>query len=272
MRTLFLQVRIPEVQWVEYENGRCFRLSVYLPEGEPTHQVFSSLQSSLSSQIALTRRKLKQADWLEAWKKDIRAFPLTSTLDVVPVWAQKSYRPRRGRRAILLETTLAFGTGLHETTRFMAGMIESCSGQFSSFLDVGTGSGLLAMVAFYCEARQVDILDIDEQCLATAEQNLTGNGLAARQVYRCDFSEFPARKKYDFIAANLFSHDLISLRKKLWQHVNTRKYLAISGISLKNLSDVRQAFATLPLKCRKVRRGRKWAAILYQKISKKDVR
>ena len=104
-------------------------------------------------------RRLAPKDWLTLWKSQWRPAVLTKQLDVVPVWYQNKYKPRRGRDYILMDTLLSFGTGLHETTRFMAQFIEDQRGKFSSFLDIGTGTGILSLIARKYGAR--DVLGID---------------------------------------------------------------------------------------------------------------
>ena len=73
----------------------------------------------------------------------------------MPVWYRDKYKPVPGRDYILMDTLLSFGTGLHETTQCMAQFIEDKKGKFESFLDIGTGTGILALVALKHGAKDV---------------------------------------------------------------------------------------------------------------------
>jgi len=255
---------------VEYAQGQTRKLSVYFSEPAKVEGFLARFDKLKLQGVRYRAKTLQFADWLEAWKKNIKPCALTKKFDVVPVWAEDKYRqqPREGRRTpIYLDTTMAFGTGLHETTRFMTEFIEKYQGKFVSCLDVGTGSGILALIAFHCGAKHVDAVDIDPECLKTARQNLARNGFRFNQLNCADFRGFSRQKKYDFVAANLFTQDLIALRQKLVSCVNSGKFLAISGIALSNLPLLRKSFRGLPLRCMRIKKGKKWAAILFQKTS-----
>jgi len=269
---VWLKAGVSEEDVVEYSDNRTFQASVYFSARREAERILRHLDIPRQSRIRVVKKFLKSADWLAAWKKNIKPFRLTKTFDVVPAWTVPARKKRknssgtsRGRRKILLDTTMAFGTGLHETTRFMAVLIESRAGGFKTFLDVGTGSGLLSIVASYGGAKQVDAIDIDQHCLTVAKQNLARNGFAFRRCYKGDFLTHSARRQYDFVAANLFTRDLLAMRDQLFRRVKPGKFLAVSGIALENLSALKKSFGSLPLRCRRVERGKKWAAVLYQR-------
>src|SRR6185503_4769445 len=96
--------------------------------------------------VSCRLKSIQSQDWQEKWKEDFKPFRLTDRIDVSPVWHRKRYKPK-GREVVYIDTVLAFGTGLHETTRFMSQFIELCRGQFESFFDIGTGSGILSIIA-----------------------------------------------------------------------------------------------------------------------------
>ncbi len=207
---------------------------------------------------------LSPAHWRDVWKKEIHPFQLTRRFDVVPCWNRESYQPGT-RCPIYLDTILSFGTGLHETTRFMAELIEQCAGRFRTFLDIGTGTGLLAIIAARCGADTVWGIDIDEQSVVNAQQNMQRNGLAFDWCAAMDARSFSSRRKFDFTAANVITDELIAMKAKLIATVKPGKYLAVSGIALDSLRRFQTAFRDDRLRCRKIIKGRKWCALLYQK-------
>jgi len=216
--------------------------------------------------IKVRQRSLAPKDWLTLWKTQWKPAPLTRKLDVVPVWYKDKYKVRRGRDYILMDTLLSFGTGLHETTQFMAQFIENAQGKFRSFLDIGTGTGILALVAIKYGAQDVLGIDIGQLSVQAARDNMKANQLFF-DVKMADIKKYRSQITYDLVAANLITEDLIENSQKILSFVKEDGLLAVSGISLENLSKLRKAFSLLPLKCLKVSKGKQWSGLLYQKLT-----
>ncbi len=238
-------------------------LSVFFAGKERAVSLHEKLRRMRLKNIDFRLRPLESEDWQDKWKEDFKPFRLTRFVDIAPLWHKKNYRSPR--RIIYIDTVLAFGTGLHETTRYMARFIERCRGRFDSFLDVGTGTGILSALAFVYGASRVEAIDIDKNCLNVAKTNLSANGFKFDTIKAIDFARLKTKAKFDFIAANLISQDLIRFRRKLCALVRKGKYLAVSGISRENLPVLQKAFRGLPLRCLKVCKGRKWTAVLFQR-------
>ena len=165
-----------------------------------------------------------------------------------------------------IDTSYAFGTGLHATTRFMAQFAESCEGKYLSFIDIGTGTGILALMALKCGAKQVTAIDLTKDIIEIANMNFKENGYIHQRAQAINFEKFNTKKKYDYVAANLVTIDLIHFSKKLLRLVNQGRYLAVSGISHMNYPLFRKTFDQLPLKCIKCEKADGWYALLYKRI------
>ncbi len=239
-------------------------LKVFSPRPEPLRKrllLFKRLDvPGLKAGLSMLRPK----DWLTLWKTSWRPSRLTKTLDVVPRWHRRNYRPVDGRDFIVMDTVLSFGTGLHETTQMVAQFIEDCRGLFSSFLDIGTGTGILTMVALKNGVRRVLAIDNGELSVQACKSNFKANRLRAT-VKRKDIAKFHPACVFDFVAANLITHDLITNRHRILALVKPGGYLAVSGISLHKLGIFRRAFKPLPLTSLKTIKGQKWAGLLYQR-------
>lgn len=216
------------------------------------------------SGVKVNQRRLAPKDWLTLWKRQWKPAPLTKKLDVVPVWYKNKYKPQRKRDYILMDTLLSFGTGLHETTRIMAQFIENKEGHFKSLLDIGTGTGILALVALKYGAQDVLGIDIGPLSVQAAHDNMKANKLFFK-VKKADIKKYHSHDTYDFVAANLITADLIEHAQKIISFVKNGGLLAVSGISLDNLNKLRKAYSSLPLKCIKVFKGKQWSGLLYQK-------
>jgi ribosomal protein L11 methyltransferase len=246
---------------VEEELRQQRIVSVYLLDRRAALVLRAAVKSACFPGAALFWKVHRASDWSTQWKKGWKPFALTRRLQLIPLWQDSRFCPKT-RAPVFLETTNAFGTGLHETTRFTAQLIEGLSGQFDSFLDVGTGSGILAIVALKCGARRVTGVDIDPSAVKVARQNLKVNGLMCVLRAR-DLNDFNASRPFDCVAANLVSMDLIEFRDRIISFVRPGGHLIVSGISLPNIARVKKAFAQKGLRLIRVLKGREWSAIQF---------
>ena len=249
---------------VEQDGLEGVTLSVYTASRSAALYIKKTLVKFRLKNVAIKLKVLKGADWLTKWKSTFKPFMLTRRMEVIPLWLKGRYRPRR-KGAIYLDTSLAFGTGLHPTTRFMVSLIERLQGQFESFLDIGTGTGILSIFALHQGAKACACLDISKDAVATARVNLTKNGYSHVKPVCCSIEKYKKKTQFDFVAANLITHDLISFHKQILPFVKPKKYLAVSGISIKNYPAFRRVFDRLPLRCLKIMKEEGWTAVLYQK-------
>ena len=250
---------------IEQELDGQLKLAFYCQDQKTAESYVSQLGLIQLKGLKVTSGVLYQDDWLTRWKKDWKPFRLTRQIDVVPVWCKDQYKFGK-RDYILLDTISSFGTGLHETTRFMAQFIDNLRGQFQSCLDVGTGTGILALVALKGGAKEVHAIDFDDMCVSAAKVNFKANGYDDANIKKKDLSKMNSKKTYDCVFANLVTHDLIQMKLNILSLVKPGGWLAVSGISLENLSDLKKGFSPLPLRCVKMIKGKYWSALLYRRI------
>lgn len=122
-------------------------------------------------------RELAEADWTEAWKRQYHLQHIGRRTVIVPAW--EAHAPAAGEIVIRLEPGMAFGTGLHPTTRLCLAALEEHLVAHDDVLDVGTGSGILSIAAAKLGARSVLALDADRSAVTVARENVTLNGVAA---------------------------------------------------------------------------------------------
>ncbi len=250
---------------VEEEGRTVCALSLYVSDKSLADRLAALFGSSRIAGARAFCRVHRERDWASRWKEGWKPFSLTRKFHVIPLWQESRDCPA-GKSPIFLDTTNAFGTGLHETTRFTARIIDRLAGRFTSFLDVGTGSGILAIVALRCGATQCVGIDIDPGAVKVARQNLKANQLTCR-LKACDVNDFRPRTRFDLVAANLVSSDLISFRDRLISFVRPGGHLVVSGISLENMDRVERSFALAGVHPDRVVKGREWSAMLFKSLS-----
>ncbi|MFP4473175.1 MAG: 50S ribosomal protein L11 methyltransferase [Candidatus Omnitrophota bacterium] len=246
-----------------HDQGQTY-LSVYFSE-DSSAGAFAQQIRALSSDITVDVRRWEDAQWRDKWKESLRPFPLGKNFMVVPVW-HADHADCGSRTPICLDTVLSFGTGEHETTRFTAEYVEEYAGGVSNFLDAGTGTGLLAVLAAKCGARTVWAVDIDLNSINTAQANARANGVVLDRCEQLDIREIPDDHSFDFIAANIITDELIALKGTLLNILAPGGYLALSGISLGNLERLCSCYDGDARLCRcGIKTGKEWAALLYQR-------
>ena len=241
------------------EDGKTFLL-VYDQRQKSLENVAGFLiqHGFLKKEVVISR--LRESDWKTKWKKDFQALQLTGKIMVVPTWQKKKFLKNKSEK-IYIDSTVAFGTGLHSTTQFMARLIEKQEGAFESFLDIGTGTGILTLVALKNGARQVKAIDIDKEAVKVAKANFIQNGYNPSVVYCRNIQFLKGIKAVDFVAANLMTQDLIKFKKQILATVKPGKFLAVSGISVQNLPLLVKTFRLLPLTSETILKNKEWSAV-----------
>ncbi len=238
-------------------------VSFYLSAAGEAERIRAILARLFRRGVHFSLRVLPEDSWKTRWKRYCRPFQLTPSLRVIPAWGRSGKAfPRQGQ--LLLDTTSAFGTGLHPTTRMMASLIERSGKRLGDFLDVGTGSGILTLAALRCGATRATAIDSDRDAVATARLNMGRNRCAGVRVLRAALESFPARRRFDFVAANLLTDDLLRLRGKLCRLVRPGGALAVSGILKENYPRLRRGFGGSGLRCERVLFQKNWCALLWR--------
>lgn len=196
--------------------------------------------------IAAQPRRFEQRDWVNFWKGRFRTLDVGARLRIQPVWEKRRPVPR-GRIRIWLDPGLSFGTGEHFTTRFCLEQIDRLVGEgiCRSVLDVGTGSGILAMAAVKLGARPVSAFDCDPQAIRHARANARLNRIESRVRFSVrDLTRSgPPKRRFDLVCANVYSRLLTGHAADLANVA--RRFLVLSGIREAEVDTVANAYAAL---------------------------
>lgn len=179
--------------------------------------------------------------WRDAWKEHYRPFAIAPGVIVRPPWEKYDAKP--GEMVLELEPGRAFGTGLHETTRLVARALEEHKAALKdvTLLDIGCGSGVLALIALCLGAKDAIAVDIDADSIEVTKENAERNGLAARiDASTTDIAD--VKLVSPFVVANIEARVLIPLASEIARHVTAGGVLFLSGILVPQTDDVRAAY------------------------------
>ncbi len=203
-------------------------------KGETTYLIYSydDISDILNElNIEYTSTHADETGWEDKWKEYIQEDWLTD--DVFFIFEPKTFDD--GRKTIYINPALAFGTGAHPTTKVAARLLQTVS-EGNTVLDIGSGSGILAILASKSGATEVEAFDIDEQALPNCRENIENNGCTNIKAWAGELTDIADDKQYDVICANIISSVLLSLNDKVVKH--TAKYIVYSGILISEYDEV----------------------------------
>jgi ribosomal protein L11 methyltransferase len=246
-----------------------------------------------SGKIAIA--KIRRENWAESWKRHFKPIEIKvnlrmdepcespssqkklgtritrpseaeKSLLIKPSWSKR--RLRKGQIGVVLDPGLGFGTGQHPTTAFCLHELAR------SFLDIGTGSGILAIAAAKLGYLPVRAFDCDPEAVRVARANARANGVHGKlRITRWDVAKLPIRaaKQYDLVCANLIPTLLMAERRRIAAQLKPGGTLVLAGILKSEFSRVQKVFAELGLKLAVAKTGNEWRSGSFYYAREKSV-
>ncbi len=212
-------------------------------------------------------KSVRNEDWAEGWKQNFSTFHVGKSLVVRPSW--EKYNPTPGEVVIEIDPGMAFGTGTHGTTQLCLEMIAELLDNSESsvkMLDVGTGSGILALGAAALGCTEIVATDIDPVACKVAQENIDTNKYS-RQIEVSSNSLEIITGKFDLLVANIMAEENIRLKHDFIEHLRADGWLVLSGILKEKEQMVVAAFADLALELLQSRYQDEWVCLLFRRQS-----
>lgn len=259
--------------YTDAETGRVW-VSVYLPrksaDAEPLDsRLRAELAAAFGAEVVRSAgwRRLRAKNWAESWKRHFRPLRIGSQLLIRPSWSRRKARP--GQKLIVLDPGLSFGTGHHATTSFCLAQVaaQRLRGARQSFLDIGTGSGILAIAAAKLGYSPIEAFDFDPESIRVARANARRNHVFAKiRLRQADLTELPpARQKYDLVCANLISTLLLDEQRRILDRLAPGGALILAGILADEFDSVRRHYERAGLKFFRGRSQKEWRSGAFKR-------
>ncbi|MBQ4354370.1 MAG: 50S ribosomal protein L11 methyltransferase, partial [Clostridia bacterium] len=194
--------------------------------------------TDLGIEFTITHDGVCEEDWADSWKQYYKPIKTGKRLVIVPVW--ETYEPDDGEIIVLMDPGMAFGTGTHETTRLCAGFVENYTKDGCTVLDVGCGSGILAIAAAKLGAGECFACDIDPVAVRVAVENTELNDTPN---VKCAVSDLlkqtpKADGGYNVIVANIVADIIIRLAPDVGAYLAENGVFIVSGIIAERADEV----------------------------------
>ncbi|MDD6439740.1 MAG: 50S ribosomal protein L11 methyltransferase [Lachnospiraceae bacterium] len=274
LKQMFVDIPLPAGQ----DDGTAY-LDFYLDEDEDAPGILASVRERLENLRQYTQigactieeGETEDVDWINNWKKYFHKFKVDDIL-IIPSWEKVEDCDSSGM-VLHIDPGTAFGTGMHETTQLCMRQLKKVVTPQTQLLDVGTGSGILSIVALKLGARHAVGTDLDPCAVDAVKENLSANGVpeSSMDMVLGNLIDDPKTQtlvgydKYDVVTANILADVLIALAPHIVPAMKPEGILIMSGILDEREKDVEQAARKAGLQIVEVTHQNEWACVTAKK-------
>ena len=255
----------------ESEETEVVRVKAYWALDEELEGKLQNLSERLASLAqhgidkgagAVSWRAVADEDWAETWKEFFHTEKVGARTVIKPTWEE--YEAKAGEIVVELDPGAAFGTGQHATTSLCIRALEDLVRPGMTVFDVGTGSGVLAIVAAKLGAKRVEAVDFDPVAVRVARENVRQNG--AEDVVRTERSDLlkSVAGEADLIIANIIADIIVRLFGEVKGSLAAGGTMLLSGIIEDRLADVVEAAGQHGFSVEKIEQEKGWAAVVVK--------
>lgn len=244
--------------FVENEEG----ILAYIPQEFWNENILNDVYILNSDEFSITysSKVIAQVNWNEEWEKNFEPIEVDGK---VSIRAPFHENPNL-EFDIVIEPKMSFGTGHHETTHMMIQQLLEVDLVDKKTLDMGSGTGILAIFAEMCGAKPIDAVDIDEWCFENSIENLERNNCEHISVYQSDVMLLKD-KNYDVIIANINRNVLLADMQQYTQCLNDNGILLLSGFYTEDFEVLNEEVIKYGLQLEAQKERNNWASLRYVK-------
>jgi ribosomal protein L11 methyltransferase len=205
---------------------------------------------------------IDEEDWANSWKKYYNTFDISPNVTIKPSW--QNVEVKEGKIVIELDPGMAFGTGTHETTKMCGVLLEKYIKKGNCVFDVGTGSGILAIMASKLGASNVRAIDIDELAVKVAKENAEINHENANIIIQKSTIEEYKGQGFDIIIANIIANVIVAISTQIKKNLKQNGLFITSGIIKDRMQDVIDTYTRLGFEIVETEEMGEWVAMVLR--------
>lgn len=256
-------------------------LNFYLEEDADTEQILGNVREALRElsgymdigEGTIEESQTEDKDWINNWKEYFHQFYVDDIL-IVPSWEEVKEEDR-DKLILHIDPGTAFGTGMHETTQLVIRQLKKYVKPGDELLDVGTGSGILGIVALKLGAAHVLGTDLDPCAVSAVEENRESNGVSGEDfelvigniIDDPEVQDRAGYEKYDIVAANILAEVLVGLTPEAVRHMKPGAVYITSGILDVKEEVIVSAVKAAGLILEEVTRQGEWVCVTARKAA-----
>lgn len=206
---------------------------------------------------------MNETDWADNWKQYYKPIRIGRRLVIVPEW--ESFDAEKSDVIVKMDPGMAFGTGTHESTQLCAALLEERMTAGSRVLDVGTGSGILAIAAVKLGASRADGFDIDPMAVKVAKENAALNDCSDKVSFAQSDLLSAVTGVYDFVTANITAEIVMRMAVNIAAYMKGGAFLAVSGVIDEQCKAVSDSLAKGGLEIVEISHENGWSGILARR-------
>ena len=212
-------------------------------------------------------KAIKDKNWMEVWRAGFKRLRLTYKIIIKPPWDK--YRGLPGEIVVTIDPKMAFGTGHHESTQLIIESMEKLIKPETSVLDIGTGSGILSIIAEKLEAEKIMAIDNDPVAVKNANENAIANECHKIKLFTAPL-ELMEPEEFDLILANINRNVLLHYAPYFSLFMKLNAKIVLSGILLADEIKITDTFQKNGFKLIKKYAKKDWLSIVFELVEKKE--
>lgn len=201
------------------------------------------IEEEIIQNYSIEQETLENKNWNEIWEKGREVFHVSDTIVIRPTF--KEYTPKPGELVLAIDPKMSFGTGEHQTTQLVLQSLEKYVKPEMKVLDVGSGTGILAIAAIKFGAASAVAIDNDEWCYDNCKENVELNDVKDKmETLTCNITDI-SEKDFDLILANIQKNILLELAGEIKKKIRQNGILILSGLLKKDEEQIIKSYSGL---------------------------
>jgi ribosomal protein L11 methyltransferase len=243
-------------------------LVIYAPEktgikkSDVEFQLNKLIQQGLINSFSVEVSEIENKNWNEEWEKSINVIEVTDKIVIKPTF--KEYTTKSNQVIITIDPKMSFGTGEHQTTKLVLKLLEKFHLNEKSVLDVGTGTGILAIASIKLGARNAVAIDNDEWCYENSIENCQLNSVSEKIKVVLSGLNKVEEKNFDLILANIQKNILLDISNEIKNHISPAGFIILSGLLNNDEDDICSRYKSLGFTLFQKEQMDEWIALVFQ--------